>query len=88
MSQIFTKGDVTRHADTPAEVAQLKFDGFREVVDTVAPAADVAEIEIPYADLQREAKELGIPANQSAEVLEAAINAAYAETDPKPGDAS
>lgn len=63
---VYVKGDVERVANTPARAVALVFDGFR--LKEAVPAEDTS-----YRDLQAQAKELGIPANQSADDLRAAI---------------
>lgn len=68
----YAKGDVTRTAHTPADAAKLEFNGFKRVVD--------AE-NVDYRDLQKQAKELGIPANGSAEELAERINAELESSD-------
>ena len=64
---LFVKGDKVRNAVTPAQAVQAAWEGF-------VAAPDQAEQEsASYADLQAQAKELGIPANQSAVKLAEAI---------------
>lgn len=63
---IYAKGDTERVANTTARAVELVFEGFR--LKEQVPAEDAS-----YRDLQSQAKDLGIPANQSAEDLRSAI---------------
>ena len=64
---LYVKGDKVRNALTPAQAVQAVWDGF------VAAPEQAEQVETPYADLQAQAKALGIPANQSAAKLAEAI---------------
>lgn len=64
---VYVKGDVVRTATTPAKAVALVFNGF--VRQAPVPPSEDAD----YRDLQAQAKELDIPANQSADVLREAI---------------
>ena len=75
---LFVKGDAVRFAQTPAQAVQAAWDGF------VAAPEQVETVETPYADLQAQAKALGIPANQSAAKLAEAI--ANFEPEPEVSD--
>ena len=59
---IYVKGDRTRIANTKADAVQAVWDGY-------APQGGDSD----YRALQAKAKDLGIPANQSAEALTEAI---------------
>lgn len=74
----YVKGDSVRAVDSPAGAVNAVWDGY--VLQSVS-AEDVA-----YRDLQQQAKELGIPANQSAKALEASINAELSKVAPTPSD--
>src|SRR5690349_144228 len=63
----YRKGDDVRVASTPSEAVALSFEGYkRETAESVADGAD-------YRELQAQAKELGIAANQSKGALAEAI---------------
>lgn len=64
----YVKGDVARVATSRSQAVALVFDGYVRKVD--GPAEDAA-----YRDLQEQAKELGIPANQKADALREQIDA-------------
>lgn len=64
---VYVKGEQERVATTTATAVALVFDGYVLKDESPAPDAD-------YRDLQEQAKELGIKANQSADVLRAAID--------------
>lgn len=64
----YVKGDVTKVATSTKRAVALVFDGYRRKVDGPSESAD-------YRDLQAQAKELDIPANQSAEALREQIDA-------------
>lgn len=65
---VYVKGDDERVANTPARAVALVFEGF-SLKETI-PAEGAT-----YRDLQAQAKELGIPANQSEGALRDAIAA-------------
>lgn len=69
---VYVKGDSVRMASSARSAAALVFDGF--VLQDQSPAADA-----DYRDLQAQAKELDIKANQSADALRVAIDAKLAE---------
>lgn len=81
MSQNFQKGDDIRTANTAADEVALRFRGFVPVATNAMQRAVV-----DYRDLQVQAKELGIPANQTAQELTDAI--AQAEDEQYALDAS
>lgn len=60
---VYRKGDTARIARTAADAVDLKFRGFSRVGD------EPTEDGLDYRELQRQAKEAGIPANQSKEAL-------------------
>lgn len=62
----YVKGDSVKVANTAARAVALRFDGY--TLHEATPAEDTS-----YRDLQAQAKELGIPANQSEAALRAAI---------------
>jgi hypothetical protein len=65
----YRKGDDVRYADSAATAVNLAFTGYvRDSAESLAEGTD-------YRDLQAQAKELGIPANQSKEALAEAIAA-------------
>lgn len=64
----YVKGDSVKVANTPARAVALVFDGYR--LQEQAPAEDTS-----YRDLQAQAKELGIKANQPEASLREAIAA-------------
>lgn len=64
----YVKGDVVKVATSTKRAVALVFDGYRRKVD--GPSEDV-----DYRDLQAQAKELDIPANQSADALREQIDA-------------
>jgi hypothetical protein len=63
---IYRKGLEVRTAETASEAVALKFAGF---VKQTAAALD----DVDYRDLQQQAKDLGIPANQAKTALAQAI---------------
>lgn len=63
---VYVKGDDEKVANTASRAVALIFEGYR-LKETV-PAEDTS-----YRDLQAQAKEFGIPANQSEAALRAAI---------------
>jgi hypothetical protein len=65
---VYTKNGVDRVADTPTRAVALSFDGFTLKEQVPAESAT-------YRDLQAQAKDLGIPANQSEAALRDAIAA-------------
>lgn len=65
---IYVKGDREKVADTPARAVALAFEGY--VLKDTVPSETAS-----YRDLQAQAKELGIPANQSEQHLREAIAA-------------
>jgi len=71
----YVKGDSAKVATSRAQAVALVFDGY--VFRGESPSEDV-----DYRDLQAQAKELGIPANQSADALREQIDAELN----KPGD--
>lgn len=76
----YAKGDRRRSVTTASDAVKAQFDGFKLVsVD-----------EVDYADLQAQAKELGIKANQSAAALTEQINAKLSDesTESTAGDKS
>jgi hypothetical protein len=66
---VYVKGDSEKVANTTARAVALVFEGYR-LKETV-PADDTS-----YRDLQAQAKELGIKANQPEAALREAIAAA------------
>lgn len=66
---VYVKGDVEKVANTPTRAVELIFEGYRLKESVPAESAT-------YRDLQAQAKEFGIPANQSEPVLREAIAAA------------
>lgn len=64
---VYVKGDQERVATSTRSAVALVFDGFVLVDESPAPDAS-------YSDLQAQAKELGIPANQSADTLRTLID--------------
>lgn len=76
---IYVKGDQKRAAHTARDAVALVFDGFK-LEESTAPGEDVS-----YRDLQAQAREHGIPANQTADVLRAAIAEAEAANLPPAG---
>lgn len=79
MSQYFQKGTDVRVATTAADEVALRFKGFAPVAVTALVEVDTFA-GVGYRDLQATAKELGIPANQSAQELIDAIDLADAES--------
>lgn len=76
---VYAKGEKTRYAGSAAEAVAAVFDGYKLVeASSDVPAEGTVdnhdEDSTDYRDLQAQAKELGIPANQSAEALRAAID--------------
>lgn len=65
---VYVKGDSTQVATSASKAAALVFDGYVLQDESPAPDAD-------YRDLQAQAKELGIAANQKADVLREEIDA-------------
>lgn len=63
---VYVKDGVEKHANTVARAVALAFEGYRLKEEVPASGAS-------YRDLQSQAKELGIPANQSEDALRAAI---------------
>lgn len=80
---VYVKGDQTRVANTKADAVQAVFDGFAPVKsnseDSSASKGGSEDSSASYRDLQAQAKELDIPANQSAEALEQAISDALSD---------
>jgi hypothetical protein len=70
---VYVKGDSEKVANTPARAVALVFDGY--TLKETVPAESAS-----YRDLQAQAKELGIPANQSEGALREAIAAATPST--------
>jgi len=68
----YAKGDQRRSVHTAADAVKARFAGFKLIA---------AEDGVDYRDLQAQAKELEIPANQSAEELQEAINAELSKGD-------
>lgn len=64
---LYVKGGDVQRATTPSRAVALVFDGYKKVDE---------QEDTSYADLQAQAKALGIPANQKADALRAAIEAA------------
>lgn len=64
----YVKGDVARVASSRSQAVAFVFDGYVRKVEAPAEDAD-------YRDLQAQAKELGIAANQSADALREQIDA-------------
>lgn len=62
----YVKGDSVKVANTTKRAVALVFDGYK--LQKASPAEDTS-----YRDLQSQAKELGIPANQSEAALRSAI---------------
>lgn len=62
----YVKGDSVRTANRRSDAVALVFEGYR--LKEQVPAEDTS-----YRDLQAQAKELGIPANQSEAALREAI---------------
>lgn len=69
---VYVKGDDQRVANSASAAVALVFDGF--VRKDEGPAEDAT-----YRDLQEQAKELDIPANQSAEALREQIDATLSD---------
>lgn len=63
---VYVKGDSVKTANTAAKAVALVFEGYQ--LQEQVPAEDTS-----YRELQAEAKELGIPANQSDSALRKAI---------------
>lgn len=64
--QTYAKGDSIKTATSPAEKVALEFEGYKPVAETVAENVD-------YRDLQAQARQLGIPANQRKDALAAYV---------------
>lgn len=69
---VYVKGDSERVANTVSRAAALVFEGYALKDESPAPDAD-------YRDLQAQAKELGISANQKADALREQIDAKLSE---------
>ena len=74
---VYEKDGRTVVAQSPATAVALTFDGYRlvkEVDDVNAHDGEEVKLEADYRDLQKQAKELGINANQSADELRKQID--------------
>lgn len=65
----FVKGGVTRMAYTPADAVRFTFEGYKRLEEETAES-------VSYRELQAQAKEFGVKANQPADVLVEQIKAA------------
>lgn len=72
---VYVKGERTRVAASNAEAVALTFDGYVRKGDE--PEAEAPKVD--YHDLQKQAKELDIPANQTADELQKQIDAALSD---------
>lgn len=78
---VYVKGDSVRIASTTSAAAALAFDGYA-LQGEPAPAEETEGDSngADYRDLQKQAKELDIPANQTAEELQRQIDAKLDES--------
>jgi hypothetical protein len=74
---VYVKGDSVRIASSTSAAAALAFDGYALRGDEPAPEGDSNGVD--YRDLQKQAKELDIPANQTSEELQRQIDAKLAD---------
>ena len=77
--KVYEKGDRRVVAKSPTHAVSLEFDGYSLAADNTTGSEPAPDNSVDYRDLQEQAKELGIKANQSADELQSQIDAMLAE---------